>query len=264
MAFVNMDSILVQPREMPPSVEDLEPLIISIRDTGLQVPIALDTKSLLIDGLRRMDAMRALGHTSIEAVVISTQVELLDHLDRTRKHGAFERDWLRTRRAYEIYQHYTYLSGRSRSLAYRGRKGNGLTGATYSTRDRIAGVLGLRSEPEVQAYVGNYKLLYDGDTAAQEAIQRFEAGEVGAYGAQSIIRTLKANRGTINNLADQRAFLQQIRITMEALGHSLLEFGRLNPRLPKEEVNEYLDSMQRNRATLTRFMRTLTRENTER
>lgn len=262
MTLTNIDSILVEPRVLPPPVEELEPLIQSIRDTGLQVPIAIDSKSLLIDGLRRMEAMRALGHTVIEAVVISTQLELLDHLKRTRKHGVHERDWLRTRRAYEIYRHYAYLSGRSRSLAYRGR--GDLTGATYSTRDQVVGLLGLRSDAEVQAYVSNYKLLYAGTPGAEEAIKRYEAGDVGPYGAQSIIKTFTRKHGTINNLAEQRAFLQQIRITMEALGHSLQEFGRLNPRLPQEEVDEYLESLQSNRATLTRFIRTITKENTDR
>lgn len=263
MNLVNIDAIIVTPRPLP-CTEDLGPLIESIRDTGLQVPVLVTDNDLLIDGLRRMEAMRSLGHTVIETVNVSTQVELLDHLELTHKHGVHERDWLRTRRAYEIYQHFAKLSSKSRSLAYQGVKTSNLSGLKFGSRDRIVRLFELRSDSETQAYVSNYKMFYDDQPGAEEAIQRYESGEVGAYGAQAIIRNVVRRRGTINNLADQRAFLQQIRVTMEALGHSLQEFGRLNPRISQEEVSEYLDSLHTNRATLTRFIRTITKENNER
>lgn len=260
MTFVDIASILVPPRGVP-DTEDLEPLIASIRDTGLQVPILLDEEGFLIDGRRRMGAMCSLGHTTIKVVVASTQADMLRHLSLTRVHGVHEREWLRTRRAYEIYLAYNKLSGKARSLAY--REGD-IKGARFGSRYEVVKLFQLRSDAEVQAYVSNYKLLYKGAIGATEAIRRYETGEVGAYGAQAMLRLQRDRKGTINNFTEQRAFLQQIRISMEALGRSLLEFGRLNPRIPKEEVDEYLDSLQRNRATITRFIRALAKENTAR
>jgi ParB family transcriptional regulator, chromosome partitioning protein len=114
--LVNISDIKVKKR-VRRDLGDLEPLKDSLRRYGLVNPITINNKNQLIAGERRLEAAKAIGWTSINAIVVDgldpvtelemeleennqrkefTDAELLDgykRLERLRNPGILRRMW---------------------------------------------------------------------------------------------------------------------------------------------------------------------------
>ncbi len=72
---IDIDLIVINPR-IREDLGDIDELAHSITEYGLMCPILINTKNVLLAGLRRIEACKRLGHTSIEALVIDIDEEL--------------------------------------------------------------------------------------------------------------------------------------------------------------------------------------------
>jgi ParB family transcriptional regulator, chromosome partitioning protein len=114
--LVNISDIKVKKR-VRRDLGDIEPLKDSLRRYGLVNPITINNKNQLIAGERRLEAAKAIGWTSINAIVVDgldpvtelemeleennqrkefTDAELLDgykRLERLRNPGILRRMW---------------------------------------------------------------------------------------------------------------------------------------------------------------------------
>jgi len=66
------------------SLGDVQPLVQSIKEHGLQVPILVTEDLLVLDGARRITAYLAMGRKEIPVVVTSNWDRVIEHLERTR------------------------------------------------------------------------------------------------------------------------------------------------------------------------------------
>ena len=66
------------------SLGDVQPLIQSIKERGLQVPILVTEDLLVLDGARRIVAYMSLGYKDIPVVVTNDWDKVVEHLEHTR------------------------------------------------------------------------------------------------------------------------------------------------------------------------------------
>lgn len=262
MPFTHISSIRTNGRVVDPD-DDIQPLAEHIHNTGLQVPVLIDDEMNLIDGLRRMEAVRLLGNTEIEVTIASIHSDAEANLTAARSHGVHMRPWLAHGRIWQIYKELLPLGRKTRSQLTKG-KPRYTKGLTLGGRATLWKVFGLKNDSELQALCTVYRRLERGEARALIAVKRLEAGEITIHSAEAYARNPLGRKGNINNVSEQREFLTSIRASLYGLGHSLDQMGRLNPRLSKDEVDEYLRDLATARTKLSRFIRSIAEENHQR
>lgn len=263
MTYISLNSILVNGRTLD-SNDDITDLAKHINDGGLQVPILIDRNYRLLDGLRRLEAHRALGRLVIETEVVSNSIELIAGLRKAIQHGILAVPIATYRRKWELYRTALAMRSQTRSLLLRGKPR--YTSVQYSITDDMSEILGL-TRPAMHAFVNLFRMQgREGvdQEKVQEAIALLEAGQLTLHAAIGYVRRSTEVVGRINNLAEQRLALQSFQASLNGLEHVIEQMGRLNPRIPKEEVTQYLATMARFRSRLSRFIRTYTEENNKR
>jgi hypothetical protein len=260
--FTHIGSIKTNGRAIDPD-DDIRPLAEHIHNTGLQVPVLVDEEMNLIDGLRRLEAVRSLGNTEIEVTIASIHSDAEVNLTAARTHGVHMRPWLPHGRMWQIYKELLPLGRKTRSKMTKGQP-RYIKGLTMGGRATLWKVFGLRNDSELQALCTVYRRLERGEARALTAVKRLEAGEITIHSAEAYARNPTGGRGNINNVSDQREFFSSIRASLYGLGHSLDQMGRLNPRLSRDEVAEYLRDLSTARTKLSRFIRSIAEENKQR
>jgi hypothetical protein len=165
--------------------DDVEALAKSILDEGLRFPILLKEDNELIDGLRRMEAMRLAGFTTVEVFVAHSFEQAIGAL--TASHADSPPRQLNYPQ-WRIYQIWRALDGMPVTRRI-GRPG------THPSRIALQQALRLSSQNVLQTAVFIYRAAQEDSEEgeiARQAVAEIEAGRINGYGAR--IRIYKWRR----------------------------------------------------------------------
>jgi ParB-like nuclease family protein len=231
---------------------------------GLEVPILVDGNYNLIDGLRRLEALRALGHTKVEVTATSMFPVACEHIKRAREHGVGAVP-LSPRRIWEIHQALKPVLTATKSHFMTGRrKGTGAKGSAGG-RPLLAMALGLGSESVLQAVTQVYRTAANEGNSekgkrAKEAIRMLEAGETTVYGAVAFMTSNQGLKGNLRKYHEQKDVLDNAIASMRGIIRGLQDLGPLDPRFPLQEAQTKLKDLARIRGQFYRFIRTYDEE----
>lgn len=256
---VAIDKIIID-RALVPG-DDLTELANSIKETGQEVPILVTQDYELIDGLRRLEALRSLGETEINTVPTYMYPRACEVIKQARQHGVAAAP-LTPQRIWEMYTALQPLLNITRSHLQRGiapgkRNHQGIAGGRVLFSEAIGIVDG-----QVQALIGVYHKLNHPELAerAAEALDMLNRGETTFYGAVEYIRRGERFSGDISGLAQQQEALEAAITSLNGTIRALGRLGKLHKKFPKEEAEQRLTELSGTRYKLTKFIRLLTEE----
>jgi len=243
--------------------DDLSELAGFLNDQGQQIPILLDHENNLIDGLRRVEALRSLGHTTVLATQTSMYPVVCALLKQAREHsvGALP---LTPRRIWEIYSAARPLLQITRSAYTVGKARGERLNKQVGGRRLLGEALGFKSASGLQAITHTYRALSDPSPQrakrAEKAVQLLEAGEISHYQAVDMINKPTGLTGPLRTLNEQRSALQEAIATYRGLIKGLESLGPIHAKMPEEELRGYLGELLALRAQMHKFTRLLQEE----
>lgn len=241
--------------------DDLDGLAQSIKEQGLVVPLLVTQDYELIDGLRRLEAARSLGHTEIEVVPTVLFPRACEVIRQAREHGLHALP-LTGHRIWEIYSAMKPLLAITRAVNQRGKAKAAGVRPSAGGRPLLAEALGLKSQAFLQAVNQVHTLLSDPtySVKAAEALELIEAGQLSYYGAPDFIKKVHGLSGNITGLVEQRQGLEAAITSLNGTVRALNQLGPLHKKLPSAEAQARLTELHAARAKLTRFIKLLTEE----
>lgn len=259
--YIPIDEITID-RTLVPG-DDVTVLAQALNDQGQKIPILIDHENRLIDGLRRIEALRSLGITTVLAASTSMYPVACAILQQAREHGVAAAP-LTPRRVWQINTALQPLMRITRAANMTGRKRGSPPQTPTGGRKALAAALGFNSGSPLQAIGFTYRSLNDPDPAkaarAQEAVRLMEAGTITYYRAADMINKEPGLTGGIKNLTEQRAALQTSVASLRGLIKGLYELGSINKKMAREELLGYLGEFIALRGDLYRFIRLLQEE----
>lgn len=251
---VPIDSIVVN-RTLE-SGDDISKLTDHIRDAGLQVPLLVDQGYELIDGLRRLEALRSLGFTVVHVVPTTMFLPAVTWLKRAREHGVLARP-LTSRRIWQLYKSCLPLISVSRSHEMKGKlRGQGVH---INGRSTFLDAIGMTSESRFQASIQTYRLAEENSTRgdlARQAVELLERGQLSIYQAVDYVKR-HYTEGAINSSEDQLALLQNTVHALSGINFSLKRMGNLNEALTAQQLAPIAKDLRNFRRTLHQLIHTL-------
>jgi hypothetical protein len=173
MSFMPIDSIVVD-RQLRPN-DSVDTLAKSILDQGLTYPVLILANRYLVDGLRRLEASKLAGFTTIDVVIANTFEDAVDALALSHRDTPPKRLDYPPWRLNEIWQAVI-------GLPHRGR-----VGQNSPSRALMSAALHVSSDNLIQSTVYTYRTAEqpgpEGDIA-REAIRLMEAGIINGYGGR--------------------------------------------------------------------------------
>lgn len=255
--YIKISSIVVK-RELAPD-DDITELAKSINDTGMQIPVLLTHGNQLIDGLRRIEALRMLGQDTVEVVVANTYRPAVSWLRRAREYGVQTRP-LTSRRIWELYSMCRPLMNISRSQLMKGTQHG--TGIRVGGRGEFCRALGIEKEGYLQAITQVYKMALEPSgkgTLARELVAAIDNGQMTPY--MAVDRLRRYNRlGDITGATEQVQALRTATSALTGIAFGLSKLGPLNPEVTAPDIDEVLNDMRRFRRTLQGVIHQLEKE----
>lgn len=255
----------------PPSREDCEKLQDNIAANGLQVPLLLNKSLGVIDGLRRLQAIRNLGW-KVAAVNIVDDFDAAIESLQMAHHVAPS-----YRRMYEIHEAVRPMGmarlSRARSEAGRKARRRGAHGLLVagepigSWQKELADAL-MVSGPILQCVITLYRRALHGEDGSERDIYRKVAAEVESgtltpssalTKAQRLLRNYEeegSGAGGALSLDEQRLLLTKIAASLEGLFHAVDGFTP-DPRLGRGERERELRKLRASRLKLNRLIQKL-------
>jgi ParB-like nuclease domain len=255
--------MIIVDRELEPG-DDVSTLAEDIAQSGLQVPILLDGDYVLIDGLRRLEAVRTLGQTEVEVVATSMFPVACEYLTRAREHGVGAKQ-LTTRRTWQIYQRMRVILQITKSHLITGRPKGATAKSSAGGRPMLAKALGYRSEAPLQAITHVYryaeeKVASRRSERAREAVALLEEGSLSVYGAVDYIDRVDGLQGDITKYQEQKDAIEAAINALRGLMFGLFRLGPLDPKFPVEEAQKLSKDLVNLRGQFYRFVRTFNEE----
>lgn len=174
MTSMLIDSIVVD-RQLRPD-DNVEDLAKSILDQGLQFPVVIREDRYLVDGLRRLEASRLAGCTTIDVVVARTFEDVTDALAASHADTPLGRKDYPPWRLNELWRS-------TIKLPHRHRGGPN----EHPSRMLMKEALHLSSDNLMQSTIYTYRIAEQpgpmGDVA-REAVKLMEAGVINGYGGR--------------------------------------------------------------------------------
>lgn len=241
------------------SDDDVSDLAQHIQDSGLQIPVLVNQNYELIDGLRRMEAVRSLGNTTIDVTPVTLYGPTVTWLKKAREHGVLARP-LSPRRMWEIYRACKPLIAVSRSQQMRGRSHG--RGVHVDGRERFLDAMGIESESYFQAVTQLYRTAREDDLrgeVAREAVELVERGQMSVYMSLDYIRR-RSTIGTITKADQQVPMFENIMSTLAGIHYSLGQLGPLDPAIPKETLADITGELRKFRRRLFQLINQLDKE----
>lgn len=229
--------------------DDISALAGHIRDSGLQIPVLVNQDYELIDGLRRIAAVRSLGNTTIEATAVTLYGPAATWIERARVHGV-EAKPLTPRRIWELYETVKPLISMSRSQQMRGT--NHGRGVHIDGRGTFLAATGIESESYFQAVTQLYRMTREDSLRgrlAQEAVEMVERGTFTVYMGLDYVRK-RRKPGDIVKAESQVALFESVTSTLKALGYSFNQLGPIDPSIPGEKIKETVAELRNFRRQL--------------
>lgn len=243
--------------------DDISALAKHINDTGLKIPILITPNEHLVDGLRRLEAVRSLGRSTVDVQAVSLYPNACAWLKRTREHGV-EALPLTPLRIWEIFKSLQPLASITRSYVQSGRRRGQPQKFSVGGRPMLADALGLGSESPLQAITQVFRAADEDPTErgdrAREAVARLMRGETTIYMAQEATRVPKQFDDGLRTPTAQRNTLRNMITSLDALGIVMEQFGPLSTALKDTEVEDWLTSLRKSRRKLARFIHQLEEE----
>lgn len=240
----------------PDNISDLAK---HIHDTGLQVPILVNQDYELIDGLRRLEAIRSLGQVTVEVVAVTMYGPALAWIQKAREHGVLARP-LTPRRLYELYSACQPLMSVSRSHEMKGTQHG--RGVHINGRSRFLAATGIEAESYLQAVTQLYKLTREDSVRgrlAQEYADQLDRGQISPYMALERIRQ-RQRHGDIVKGDDQMALLNHTVDTLNGIAYGIAQLGSIDEGLSAESLAYVTKELRKFRRTLHRFIHQLDKE----
>lgn len=255
---VAIDKIVID-RALVPG-DDLAELARSIKENGQEVPILVTHEYELIDGLRRIEALRSLGETEVSVVPTYMYPRACELIKQAQQHGVAAAP-LTPQRIWEMYSALRPLLNITRSHLQRGIPPGNRLGKTAGGQRSFADAIGV-PHGQVSALLSVYHKLDDpqfGPKAA-EALALLKRGEVTFYGAADFIRRGARLNGDITGLAQQQETLESAITSLNATIRAVSRLGKLHKKFPKEEAEQRLVELSATRYRLGKFIKLLTEE----
>lgn len=245
--------------------DDVSELARYINDQGQKVPILMDHDGNLIDGLRRVEALRSLGRTTVLATQTSMYPVVCALLTQAREHGVGAVP-LTPRRIWEIYSAARPLLQVTRSAYGAGKAKGQRYDKQIGGRRMLGRALGFNSVSGLQAITHAYRALGDPSPErakrAEEAVRLLEEKKISYYQAVELINRPQGLKGPLRSLSEQRSALQTATATYRGLIRGLESLGPIHKGMPEEELRGYLGELLALRAQMHKFMRLLQEETT--
>jgi len=258
---LNLSEIITD-RSLGPD-DDISALAKHINDTGLQMPILVTPNHHLIDGLRRLEAVRSLGQSTVEVSAVSLFPHACAAIKRTREHGV-EAIPLSPQRIWEIFKSLQPLVSITRSYVQSGRKRGQKHKFSAGGRPMLADALGFTSESPLQAITQVFRAAEEDPTErgdkAREAVARLMRGETTIYMAAGATRIKPRLNSDLISSTAQRNALRNMTMALDGLSHVMDQFGPLSRGLRAAEVEDYLNSLRKFRRRYARFIHQLEEE----
>ena len=254
---VSIDSI-VTTRTLEPG-DDIKPLAHSIRDTGLKIPVLVNQNNELIDGLRRIHAVRSLGNTRIEVVAVALYDPAITWLERARVHGVEVRP-LSPRRIWEIYQACRPLIAVTRSHEMRGK--NHGRGVHINGREKFLKATGIESESYFQAATQLFRMTKEDGLRgqlAQEAIELVEKEQLSVYMALEYVRT-RRRPGVVVKADEQLTLLTNSASALSGISYSLQQLGPIDASITADQLKGIARELREFRRAIHQLIHQLERE----
>ena len=203
--------------------DKVQPLAIDIRDSGQKVPVLLDEDYTLIDGLRRLEAVKMLGHETIEVVRATTLEEATDVLKLAHAGKPVDR----VRRVWEIRKQLQRLLS-ERGSRQRQRQTGLPRGARVISKEEkwrwlfIDAMGGLKSADRIRTLYG---MAEKNDALAQELVTRMENGEISPHAAYARYTRRTPLNGNIHSAKEQLAALENATRGLSGIMKALDKLG---------------------------------------
>lgn len=247
--------------------DNLDDLVKHIQTHGLEVPVLITPQFYVIDGVRRIRALEALGEQFIEAVVVTDFDHLVKSLTDSRTFG---NGWRKPspRRLWHIHMDSKELIQQrvlaSRELL-RGRpRHSKLDTPLGPSRELLARALGFNSQSYYSASSNVYNIANDPDDPRRELAKQFvvevDAGRMTIYSARDRLEKARRFTGETNTVSEQRAMLVNLVTSLSGVMKSTERMGAINPHMKKEELQGYLSDLKHLRSQLYQFVRTFEEE----
>lgn len=261
MKLVPIEQVLTS-RTLAPD-DDLTALSKHIQDSGLKVPILVDTEYRLIDGLRRLEAMRRLGFTQVEVTATTLYPVACQSLKRARQHGV-EALPLTARRVWQLYNDMIPLLRATKTHYMTGRKKGTGARASAGGRPMFTDALGLHSESYLQAVTQVFRAAEDPKHALHEraltAVVMLEADPSTPYPALHYMKQKPGLKGGITKYKEQKDLLEGAAAAIRGLMRGLMEMGSLDSKYPTDEARSAVNELARLRTQLNKFLKNVNEE----
>jgi hypothetical protein len=256
---VAIDSITTD-RVLVPG-DDLTELIASIKEVGVEIPPLVSQDYELIDGLRRIEALRSLGETEVVVVPTFLYPRACEQIKQAHEHGVASLP-LTPQRIWEIYTSMQPLLTVTKAHNQRNAPKKQGVRPTAGGRALLSRALRFRSDGELQALVYVFRALADParEKRAGEAIALLSEGQITYYGASEYVRKTTGFTGDIIALNQQQEALESAIASINGTVGALGRLGPLNRKFTKGEAETRLSELLLVRNKLSHVIKLLTEE----
>lgn len=255
---LKISDLVPQPREHGASEDEIQTLAKDIKAIGLQHPIVV-SDGIVVDGLKRIAALRKLKEHTIPAVVSTELPELAEALEAQRIHRPDNARLLHLAMALETAKVAYVKQRRTFAGQARGQGGAFPKGAQPTTRDLMTRATGATyGRMEV---LSTLTRLAELDPTVKEKLKDLLKGKQTIYGLQTWVH--QRTRGELKLIptataAEVRAIMERgfrsIATTIEAMG----KFGDMSV-LTQSERKQLLDSIGAQRSSMLALARAIRR-----
>jgi ParB-like nuclease family protein len=247
--------------------DNLDDLVKHIQTHGLKVPILITPQFYVIDGIRRIRALEALGEQFVEAEMVADFSHLVKGLDDSRTFGngwrkpSARRLWHIHLDSKELIQQRIIASRESLRGKPRHSK---LDNPLGPSRELLARALGFNSQSYYSAATNVYNIANDPGDPRHELANQFvievDAGRMTIYSARDRLEKARRFTGEAHSVSEQRAMLVNLVTSLSGVIKSTDKMGPINPHMKKEELQGYLSDLKNLRSKLYQFVRTFEEE----
>lgn len=247
--------------------DDITALAKHINDSSLQVPILVRDDMFIVDGLRRMEAMRELGLTTIDVFIPSNFLEAIEYLRRTLANTT-EAVPLKARRMYQIKRDLVPIS-----WAERGRLNRGIARGKPRPKTSLTGAQNVAVLADVfgvtKSYLSTTSRLFGLEATLpasvdpkefQRALEGMNEGHVRPGTVVTMLDQSKLFNGSIKGANDQREAIRSAAAAVTGVLGGLTALGPLNKAIRSDELLELRSALQRLRRLNNKMIKAVSEE----
>lgn len=253
-----------------PDDEGIDKLAADIRRHGVKEPIlVIGREDYVLDGVRRVAAMRRLGREYIPAYVSNDLFDVAIRMYETHAPEAFS-----PQRRVEVIRHVHALMGtrsdqskaNARLAKYVAGEGNErevmpvLRQAGVTRTLLVMASRGPNPYTRVQYLVPVIKSADAGNEFARELLSRYESGEIGLGQLYTLWKEGIARPGDVLKAAEQREILTQAGLSIASAVYALQKLGPIHSSITGKELDGLTKNLSDPRAELSTVINKLRKE----